>query len=75
MFGRQDLNLWWDVGNMTITLVAFALGWAASLSADVTLLIYSLAMSLNYGANWLLSRHVILHGTSAGEAGSAGALD
>jgi O-antigen/teichoic acid export membrane protein len=62
MFGRQDLNLWWDVGNMTITLLAFLAGWAFGLSPEVTLLIYSVAMSLNYGLNWLLSRHVILHG-------------
>ena len=75
MFGRQDLNLWWDVGNMAITLAAFALGWAADLSANMTLLIYSLAMSLNYGLNWLLSRHAILHGTPAGVPGSGGALD
>ncbi|WP_191060956.1 lipopolysaccharide biosynthesis protein [Geminicoccus harenae] len=75
MFGRQDLNLWWDGGNMTITLAAFTLGWLAGLSANTTLLIYSIAMSLNYGANWLLSRHVILHGTPAGEPGSPAAVE
>jgi O-antigen/teichoic acid export membrane protein len=73
MFGRQDLNLWWDVGNMTITLAAFALGWLAGLSANVTLLIYSIGMSLNYGLNWLLTRHVILTGQPAGNDGVAAA--
>lgn len=66
MFGRQDLNLWWDVGNMAITLLAFVLGMLLQLSAEMTLLIYSVAMSLNYGFNWLMSRHVILHGHVAG---------
>ncbi|WP_027132450.1 lipopolysaccharide biosynthesis protein [Geminicoccus roseus] len=67
MFGRQDLNLWWDVGNMAITLLAFLAGWMFQLSAHSTLLIYSIAMSLNYAVNWLLSRHVILHGQPAGD--------
>ena len=71
MFGRQDLNLYWDMGNMTITLAAFGLGWLTELGPDTTLLIYSIAMSLNYGINWLLSRHVILTGTPAGHGGAA----
>ena len=69
MFGRQDLNLWWDVGNMAITLAAFALGWAVDLSADATLLIYSIGMSINYALNWVLTRHVILTGEPAGRDG------
>ncbi|HWL67503.1 MAG TPA: oligosaccharide flippase family protein [Geminicoccus sp.] len=71
MFGRQDLNLWWDIGNMAITLLAFLIGWGWQLSSNQTLLLYSVAMSANYGVNWLLSHHAILHGQAAGSAASA----
>ena len=62
MFGRQDLNLWWDLSSMVLTLAAFALGWGASLSANATLLIYSIAMTFSYVVNWFLIRQVILYG-------------
>ncbi|WP_159716343.1 MATE family efflux transporter, partial [Geminicoccus flavidas] len=70
MFGRQDLNLWWDIGNMAITVLAFLIGWGWQLSSNQTLLLYSVAMSANYGVNWLLSHHAILHGQAAGSAAS-----
>lgn len=59
IYERQDLNLYWDIGNVLIMAASFAAAAVLDLTPLATLLIYSLGMSASYLAALVLIAHVI----------------
>lgn len=72
IYERQDLNLYWDIGNVAIMAASFATAALLDLTPLVTLLVYSLGMSASYLAALFLIAHVIrTHEVTGAGPGSA----